>query len=57
MRWLYLELGNSLMAYFDPRSPMTAVPKIPFWMPKASLILVIDGPVPMNGERPIYPPA
>jgi hypothetical protein len=57
MRWLYREQGNSLMAYYDPRSPVADVPKIPFWMPKASLTLVIDSQTAINEKLPTYPPA
>jgi hypothetical protein len=56
LRWLYREQGNSLMAYYDPKSPAAAVPRIPFWLPKASLTLVIDSPIPMNEDLPIFPP-
>jgi hypothetical protein len=56
MRWLYREQGNSLMAYYDPKSPAAAIAKIPFWLPKASLTLVIDSPVSINEDLPIYPP-
>jgi hypothetical protein len=56
LRWLYREQANSLMAYYDPRGPAAAVPRIPFWLPKAGLTLVIDSPIPMNEDLPIFPP-
>lgn len=56
IRWQQRDKGNSLMVYYDPTSPTAAIPKIPFWMPKAKLTLVVNSLAPVGKAFPIYPP-
>ena len=56
LRWQYRDKGNSLMFYYDPASLIADISKIPFWMPKAKLALIVNNPLEMNDALPIYPP-
>ena len=55
VRWEWRERANTLTFVYDPRSPLKEVFKKPFWMPQARFTLAVNGPVPMQEERLIYP--
>jgi GNAT superfamily N-acetyltransferase len=55
IRWEWREKANTLTVYFDPRSPVASVFKIPAWMPKGQLVMAIRGPVPISEDALVYP--
>jgi GNAT superfamily N-acetyltransferase len=54
IRWEWREKANTLTVFFDPRSPVATVFKIPAWLPKGQLVMAIRGPVPMNEGALLY---
>ncbi|MGH2536094.1 MAG: hypothetical protein ACRDHL_01730, partial [Candidatus Promineifilaceae bacterium] len=55
IRWEWRQKANTLTVFFGPRSPVADMVKIPAWLPKGHLVLAVNGPVPMNEDRLIYP--
>lgn len=51
VRWEWRDRGSSLLANFDPRSPIPQVIQQPAWMPTTSVSLALRSPVPMSESR------
>ncbi len=47
--------GTSLMAFFDPRSPVASVINLKPWSIKTIMITVVNTPIPIAEDRLIYP--
>jgi hypothetical protein len=43
------------MVFFDVRSPLARVIRMPRWIPSAPGTFVVAGPLPMREDRLIYP--
>jgi len=54
MRWHARDRASIVMTFFDVRSPLDDVIRMPRWMPAAPGTLVVSGPVPMREDRLIY---
>lgn len=57
IRWEMHNKGNTMLLYYDPRSPLKNLLKLPFYTPKGRLTVMVRGPVPMDKATLIYPPA
>lgn len=57
VRWEMHHKGNTLLLYYDPRSPLKNLLQLPFYTPKGKLTLMVHGPVPMDKATLICPPA
>ena len=55
MRWLANGRATLAMMFFDMRSPLAGVIRMPRFMPSTPGTLVVAGPVPMREDRLIYP--
>jgi ribosomal protein S18 acetylase RimI-like enzyme len=55
MRWLGRGRATLAMTFFDVRSPLAGVIRMPKWIPSPPGTLVVAGPVPMREDRLIYP--
>jgi ribosomal protein S18 acetylase RimI-like enzyme len=55
MRWLARDRASLTMVFFDQRSPLADVVKMPRWIPSRPGTLMVAGPVPMREDRPIHP--
>ena len=55
MRWLSHGRATLAMTFFDMRSPLAAVIRMPRFIPSSPGTLVVAGPVPMREDRLIYP--
>lgn len=55
IRWDWRDRGTNLVCNYDPRSPLTEVLQIPFWMPTTSLSVALRSPVPMSASRLLDP--
>lgn len=51
VRWEWRERGSSLLANFDPRSPIRQMIQPPAWLPTTSVSLALRAPVPMTEAR------
>jgi ribosomal protein S18 acetylase RimI-like enzyme len=57
MRWLAHDRASIAMVFFDARSPLAGIIRMPRWIPSPPGTLVVAGPVPMQEDRLIYPGA
>jgi len=55
MRWLARDRASLAMIFFDQRSPLADVIRMPRWIPSRPGTLVVAGPVPMREDRPMHP--
>jgi GNAT superfamily N-acetyltransferase len=55
MRWLGHGRATLAMTFFDVRSPLAGVIRMPRFIPSSPGTLVVAGPVPMREDRLIYP--
>jgi ribosomal protein S18 acetylase RimI-like enzyme len=55
MRWQSRDRASLAMVFFDLRSPLSRVIRMPRWFPSPRGTLVVAGPVPMREDRLIYP--
>ena len=55
MRWRAHGRATMAMTFFDVRSPLADVIRMPRWIPSQPGTIVIAGPVPMRDDRLIYP--
>ena len=55
IRWLGRDRASLVMVFFDARSPLASVIRMPRWIPSPPGTIVVAGPVPMREERLIYP--
>jgi GNAT superfamily N-acetyltransferase len=55
MRSLAHDRATLAMIFFDVRSPLASVIRMPRWIPSPPGTLVVAGPVPMREDRLIYP--
>ena len=55
MRWLGHGRATLAMIFFDVRSPLAGVIRMPRFIPSSPGTLVVAGPVPMREDRLIYP--
>jgi ribosomal protein S18 acetylase RimI-like enzyme len=55
MRWLGNGRATLAMIFFDVRSPLAGVIRMPRFIPSSPGTLVVAGPVPMREDRLIYP--
>jgi ribosomal protein S18 acetylase RimI-like enzyme len=55
MRWLGHDRATLGMTFFDVRSPLAGVIRMPRFVPSTPGTLVVAGPVPMREDRLIYP--
>lgn len=51
VRWEWRDRGSSLLANFDPRSPIRQMIQPPAWLPTTSVSLALRAPVPMTEAR------
>jgi hypothetical protein len=54
-RWECRNRGTSLMAFFDPRSPLARVIQLKPWSIRISMNPVIQWPTPVSMDCPISP--
>jgi GNAT superfamily N-acetyltransferase len=54
-RWLGYGRATLAMTFFDVRSPLAGVIRMPRFIPSSPGTLVVAGPVPMREDRLIYP--
>jgi GNAT superfamily N-acetyltransferase len=55
IRWLGHGRATLAMTFFDVRSPLASVIRMPRFIPSSPGTLVVAGPVPMREDRLIYP--
>lgn len=55
LRWQGRDRASLAMTFFDLRSPLARVIRMPRWIPSPPGTLVVAGPVPMREDRLIYP--
>lgn len=55
IRWQWCNKASTMTIYFDSRSPLREVFKLPVWMPKSSLTLAVSSSILMQEARLIYP--
>jgi hypothetical protein len=54
VRWLWRDKSGLLTIFYDPRGPLTAVYRLPFWMPKTEFTFALAAPETMNDGRLLY---
>jgi GNAT superfamily N-acetyltransferase len=54
LRWQWRKKASTMTIYFDSRSPLAKVFRVPFWMPKSSLTLAVSSPILMQEAKLIY---
>lgn len=54
LRWEWQDRTNSMICFFDPRSPIRKIIRQPFWMPRSTFTFAIRSKYQMCNERLIY---
>ncbi len=54
LRWEWRDQAGGLVCFFDPRSPLSEILRLPAWMPKSKFTFAVHGPKKMSKERLVY---
>jgi GNAT superfamily N-acetyltransferase len=55
VRWEARDIGNVVIASFDPRGPLHAMVAVPRWLPRTQFSLAIRAPERLRPDHPIEP--
>ena len=54
IRWEWRDRASTIVSFFDSRSPMAQVVRLPAWMPRASMSVYVSQPELVSSDRLVH---